>query len=108
MDALQDVVDEAPPVHHSFSDGFNGYPGLIYTPGRCAVAPGKSQALQEPDVQCGRRYEIMPPRQVVAVAPSLPPRRPVRVDLVHVRLGAEQEKAPAPSGAGVSVLYGRT
>jgi len=108
VDALQDVVDEAPAVHHYFSDGFNGYPGLIYTPGRCAVAPGKSQTLQEPDVQCGRRYEIMSPRQVVAAAPALLRRLPLRVGPVHIRLSAEQEKAPAPERAGASVLMGHS
>ena len=42
-DALQSVVDDAPPARRYFSDGFNVYPALVYAPGRHAVAPGKSQ-----------------------------------------------------------------
>lgn len=52
-DALRAVVDQAPPARRYFSDGFGGYPGLMYpshtgasgqnVPGAHAVAPGKSQ-----------------------------------------------------------------
>jgi len=44
-DALQKVVDDAPPARRYFSDGFNVYPTLIYAPGTHAVAPGKSQTF---------------------------------------------------------------
>ena len=40
--ALQQVVDDAPPAHRYFSDGFPTYAQLLY-PGTHAVAPGKSQ-----------------------------------------------------------------
>lgn len=52
-DALQQIVDDAPPARSYFSDGFSGYAGLMYpasrdargrrVPGVHAVAPGKSQ-----------------------------------------------------------------
>ena len=56
-DALQSVVEQAPPARQYFSDGFSGYAGLMYksskgasgkgasgkaVPGVHAVAPGKS------------------------------------------------------------------
>ena len=44
-DALQAVVGAAPPARHYFSDGFNGYPSLLYAPGVHAVAPGKSETF---------------------------------------------------------------
>ena len=42
-DTMQSVVDAAPAARRYFSDGFNGYPTLVYAPGVHAVAPGKSQ-----------------------------------------------------------------
>ena len=42
-ETMQSVVDAAPPARRYFSDGFNGYPTLVYSPGEHAVAPGKSQ-----------------------------------------------------------------
>ena len=44
-DDLQGVVDDAPPAHHYFSDGFNVYPTLMYAPGKHTVASGKSQTF---------------------------------------------------------------
>lgn len=54
-DALQSVVDQAPPARCYFSDGFNGSPSLMYksskdasgksVPGVHGVAPGKSQTF---------------------------------------------------------------
>ena len=41
-DALQQVVDDAPPAHRYFSDGFPTYAQLLY-PGTHTVAQGKSQ-----------------------------------------------------------------
>lgn len=43
-EALQKVVDDAPPAHRYFSDGFSTYAQLMY-PGAHAVAPGKSQTF---------------------------------------------------------------
>ena len=40
--ALQQVVDDAPPAHRYFSDGFPTYAQLLY-PGTHTVAQGKSQ-----------------------------------------------------------------
>ena len=41
-DAMQQVVDDAPPAHRYFSDGFPTYAQLLY-PGKHTVAQGKSQ-----------------------------------------------------------------
>jgi len=55
-DAMQQVVDDAPPACRYFSDGFSTYAQLM-SPGEHAVAPGKSQTFSrarrsvEPDVQ---------------------------------------------------------
>ncbi len=43
-EALQQVVDEAPPADRYFSDGFSTYAQLLYS-GPHAVAPGKSQTF---------------------------------------------------------------
>lgn len=43
-DAMQRVVDAAPPAHRYFSDGFPTYAQLVY-PGTHAVALGKSQTF---------------------------------------------------------------
>ena len=43
-DALQHVVDDAPPAYHYFSDGFQTYGQLLYS-GEHMVAPGKSQTF---------------------------------------------------------------
>ena len=43
-EALQQVVDDAPPAHRYFSDGFPTYVQLLY-PGTHAVAPGKSETF---------------------------------------------------------------
>ena len=47
-EAMQQVVDDAPPAYRYFSDGFNVYPTLLtllYAPGRHAVALGKSETF---------------------------------------------------------------
>ena len=41
-DAMQQVVDDAPPAKRYFSDGFPTYAQLLYE-GKHTVAPGKSQ-----------------------------------------------------------------
>jgi hypothetical protein len=41
---MQQVVDDAPPAYHYFSDGFATYAQLLY-PGEHKVAPGKSQTF---------------------------------------------------------------
>lgn len=44
-DALQSVVDQSPPARCYFSDGFNGYPGLMYKSHKSSQdASGKSIA----------------------------------------------------------------
>ena len=43
-DALQQVVNDAPPAHRYFSDGLPTYAQLMY-PGTHAVAPGKSETF---------------------------------------------------------------
>ena len=43
-DALQQVVNDAPPAHRYFSDGFPTYAQLMY-PGEHRVAPGKSETF---------------------------------------------------------------
>ena len=43
-DALQQVVNDAPPAYRYFSDGFPTYAQLMY-PGEHRVAPGKSETF---------------------------------------------------------------
>ena len=43
---MQQVVDDAPPAHRYFSDGFATYAQLLY-PGTNTVAEGKSQTYAE-------------------------------------------------------------
>ena len=43
-EAMQQVVDDAPPAHRYFSDGFPTYAQLMYS-GEHAVAPGKSETF---------------------------------------------------------------
>ena len=43
-EAMQQVVDDAPPAYRYFSDGFPTYAQLLYS-GEHAVAPGKSQTF---------------------------------------------------------------
>ena len=56
---MQQVVDDAPPAHRYFSDGFATYAQLLY-PGEHTVAPGKSQTFSvEGDNAQLRHYLII-------------------------------------------------
>ena len=54
---MQAVVDQAPAARY-FSDGFNGYPTLLYTHGPHQVARGKSQTYSVESVNADLRHYL--------------------------------------------------
>ena len=56
-DALQQVVNDAPPAHRYFSDGFPTYAQLMY-PGEHRVAPGKSETFSVEGDNAGLRHYL--------------------------------------------------
>ena len=107
-EALQKVVNDAPPAYRYFSDGFPTYARLLYS-GTHTVAPGKSETFSvEGDNAELRHY---PTRALSGVAGAQEPLfQPVSLGLdaggglIRVRLepaAAGQARLPEAAGRGL-------